>query len=302
MAPPQIETLSHDGTRLQLVPELGGVVIGYSSDAGDATHHWMRPVQLETIQQHGAIESSSYPLVPFSNRIAQGRFSYDGREVCLPADPLLPPHAIHGHGWRAAWEVTERSDTSITLKYRHVADSWPWDYEAAQRLTLEATGLRVEMTLTNLTDTRMPAGLGIHPHFPATSQVRLKASVKNAHIGDETLLPIARKGDHAAIAPLLEGAVIPEGLDLCFGGWDGFAEILWPEENRGLRITASPEFGHVVIFTPPGKDFFCVEPVSHCVNAVNLEDSDWGSTGLVHLAPQESFTASALFQPFILES
>lgn len=302
MAPPQIETLSHEGTKLRLVPELGGAVISYASEGHDVPRHWMRPIPLETLQQQGAIEASSYPLVPFSNRIAYGRFSYGGREVSLPADPLLPPHAIHGHGWRAAWEVSERSDESITLKYRHIADSWPWHYEAIQCFTLDAKGLRVEMTLTNLSETSMPAGLGLHPHFPATSDVRLKAVVTNAHIGDDTLLPIAQREDHAAIAPLGEGALLPQDLDLCFGGWDGFAEILWPEEKRGLRITASPELDHLVIFTPPGKNFFCVEPVSHCVNAVNLEGSDWGPTGLIHLSPQESFAVSALCQPFFLSS
>ncbi len=298
MAPPQVETLNHDGTWLHLVPELGGAVIGYASEGRDGPAHWMRQVQLQTIQEQGTIEASSYPLVPFSNRIAHGRFTYEGRDINLPIDPLLPPHAIHGHGWRAAWEVTERTQASIRLRFRHAAGGWPWRYEANQRFTLGEAGLLIEMELTNLSATNMPAGLGIHPHFPALSQVRLKTGVANAHVGDETLLPIAQDSDYPAIGPLDEGGPLPEGLDLCFGGWAGSAEILWPEENRGLRITASPEFGHVVIFTPHGKDFFCVEPVSHCVNAVNLEGSDWGTTGLVHLAPQESFTASALFQPF----
>lgn len=300
MASPQVETLSHDGTWLQLVPELGGAVIGYASEGREAPVHWMRQVELATIEEAGAIEASSYPLVPFSNRIAHGCFRYSGREVSLPADPLLPPHAIHGHGWRAAWEVTERAEASIVLKFRHASDSWPWQYEAVQRFALDETGLRIEMELINQSETNMPAGLGIHPHFPAASQVRLKTGVTNAHVGDETLLPIAQDADYPAIKPLSEGASLPEGLDLCFGGWNGSAEILWPEENRGLRISASPEFGHVVIFTPPGKDFFCVEPVSHCVNAVNLEGTDWGTTGLVHLSPQQSFKATALFQPFFI--
>ncbi|WP_179954071.1 aldose 1-epimerase [Denitrobaculum tricleocarpae] len=298
MQAPQVESLRFDDTELHLVPELGGVIIGYSSRIGTDHHHWMRPVRLETVVEKGAIASSSYPLVPFSNRIAQGRFHYDGREITLPPDPLLPPHAIHGHGWRAAWEVSERSESTMLLRYRHRADDWPWAYEATQRCGLDAEGLWIEMTLKNLSEQPMPAGLGLHPHFPRTADVRLKAAVAQAHVADPCLLPIAKRDDHPAIAPLGSGGPLPEGLDLCFEGWDGSAEILWPAENRGLRVVAGPEFGHLVIFTPPDEDFFCVEPVSHCVNAVNLEGSEWGVTGLVHLAPGESVSASARFQPF----
>ena len=114
-------------------------------------------------------------------------------------------------------------------------------------------------------------------------------------------MPVAKENDHPAIVPLGDGASLPLGLDLCFDGWTGSAEIHWPDQKRGLRLIASPEFGYLVIFTPPGEDFFCVEPVSHCVNAVNLEGSDWGPTGLVDLLPGQSFSASARFQPFYLE-
>ena len=301
MAAPHVESLRHEATELHLLPAEGGVIIGYSTKAEGRVDHWMRPARPEAVLRDGAIASSSYPLVPFSNRIAAGRFRYDGREIVMPPDPLLPPHAIHGHGWRAAWEVSERTEASILLKYRHEADSWPWHYEATQRIALEGSVLRLEIGLVNLDDRPMPAGLGLHPHFPLASDVRLKTAVANAHVGDETLLPVAKENDHPAIVPLGDGASLPLGLDLCFDGWTGSAEIHWPDQKRGLRLTASPEFGYLVIFTPPGEDFFCVEPVSHCVNAVNLEGSDWGPTGLVDLLPGQSFSASARFQPFYLE-
>ncbi len=301
MALPLIETLRSDDYRLDVAPGLGGVITAFTSQGEDGPLYWMRPVDLERLEESGALESASYPLVPFSNRIAEGRFIYAGREVNLGPDPVLPPHAIHGHGWRAVWQVSERSEAAMTLSYAHEPDRWPWRYEATQRFALDGSGLRVEMRLRNLSDIAMPAGLGLHPHFPLTQDVRLKAKVKAGHVGDETLLPIARREDHAAIAPLSAGESLPRGLDICFGGWEGSAEIRWPGEGRGLRMTASSALGHLVIYSPPGEDFFCVEPVSHCVNAVNLEGSDWGATGLVHLAPCEEFSVSAVFQPFMLE-
>lgn len=296
----KIETLSHDDFRLSLAPAVGGVVTAFSSRDGGVELQWMRETSVEALRREGAIQAACYPLVPFSNRIAQGCFSFEGHDVALPPDPLLPPHAIHGHGWRAAWDTAERSEASILLKYRHGPGNWPWDYEATQRFTLEDSGLRVEMTLSNLSDTTMPAGFGLHPHFPVTEEVQVKAKVTKAHLGDETLLPVAKSRDHGAIAPLQAGDSLPRGLDLCFEGWDGSAEIRWPEQGRGLRIVADGPLRHLVVFSPPGEDYFCVEPVSHCVNAVNLNPLDWGETGLVHLAPSAVLSASVSFEPFAI--
>ncbi|WP_282608873.1 aldose 1-epimerase [Pelagibius sp. Alg239-R121] len=301
MDDPQIEVIQFGGCQVRLAPEAGGVMTGFLSQEGGKVRHWMREVSLDALRRESAFAAACYPLVPFSNRIAYGRFTYGGQDVVLPPDPLLPPHAIHGHGWRAVWQVSEHSAAAITLRYRHTADSWPWSYEASQRFSLDEKGLKVEMTLSNLSDMAMPAGFGLHPHFPLNGEVCVLATVAAAHLSDETLLPVGQSCVHDAIGPLREGGNLPEDLDLCFGGWDGCAEILWPEEACGLRITASRELKHLVVFTPPGEDFFCVEPVSHCINAVNLEGSDWGETGLVHLAPSETLAASVLFQPFKVE-
>ena len=35
-----------------------------------------------------------------------------------------------------------------------------------------------------------------------------------------------------------------------------------------------PLFGHLIVYTPPGEDFFCVEPVSHMTDAINRMDGD----------------------------
>ena len=296
----QIETLNNGAYRLCLAPRLGGVVTEFSSSDGGEVRQWMRTASPEDLLREGAIHASCYPLVPFSNRIAQGRFSFEGRDVTLPTDPLLPPHTIHGHGWRAAWDVIERSAASILLKFGHGADSWPWNYEATQRFALDEDGLRVEMTLTNLSETTMPAGLGLHPHFPASGDVQVQAKVTKAHLGDETLLPVAKSRDHDAIAPLDAGGLLPRGLDLCFEGWDGLSEIRWPAEGRGLRISADGPVRHLVVFSPPGESYFCIEPVSHCVNAVNLNPLQWGETGLVQLAPSAVLSVTVMFEPFAL--
>jgi len=59
-------------------------------------------------------------------------------------------------------------------------------------------------------------------------------------------------------------------LDNCCVGWSGRATIDWPEDGTRLAMTAEPPLDCLVVFTPTGRPFFCVEPVSHVTDAFNL--------------------------------
>jgi len=65
------------------------------------------------------------------------------------------------------------------------------------------------------------------------------------------------------------GRSLPSGLDVGFGGWDGRARIEWPAEGLALEISAAAPLDHAIIFSPQGQSFFCFEPVSHPINAIN---------------------------------
>jgi aldose 1-epimerase len=53
----------------------------------------------------------------------------------------------------------------------------------------------------------------------------------------------------------------------------------------------------LVLYTPPAADFFCVEPVSHVTDAVNLAASGRTDTGLRVLAPGETLRAAMTLVP-----
>ena len=71
--------------------------------------------------------------------------------------------------------------------------------------------------------------------------------------------------------------------------------ITWPEQDLSLAITADPLFGHLVIYIPPGQDFFCVEPVSHVNDGFNLAERGVADTGVRVLAPGESLRGAVRF-------
>src|SRR5438874_2009814 len=84
-----------------LAPAVGGAVAWYRTDLGARRIDWLRPATVEQIVSGGPEAMACFPLVPFSNRIRDGRFSFAGRAICLPRNVPGQAHVEHGHGWQA---------------------------------------------------------------------------------------------------------------------------------------------------------------------------------------------------------
>jgi aldose 1-epimerase len=283
---PPRPVLRQDRLSCVLCPSAGGALGRFRLDTEDGPVDLVRPVCDEALSGGSSLDLASFPLVPFSNRIADGRFCFAGREVALDPRPCFGPHALHGDGWMAAWELVGADDTEAELLFERPAGDWPWSYEARQRFRLTADGLEMTLSLTNTSDGSMPAGIGLHPHFPAPAGTILEAGVSGMWTNGSDCLPDRHvappKGwDFASGAPL-------DGLDVdnCFTGWDGIARVVWPRRKLALRIEADPVYGHAVIYVPKGRGFVCVEPVSHSTDAVNRADDP--RCGLRVLAPGET--------------
>jgi aldose 1-epimerase len=273
--------LRHGALTCLLAPGCGGSIARLALDRGGGRIDLMRPAPDRLSEP---LDAACFPLVPFSNRIALGRFAHRGREVRLPANAPLP-HAIHGHGWLAPWRVEEAGPDSALLSYRHEADAWPFPYRARQGFALSEDGLTVTMELTNEGDEPMPAGLGLHPYFPRPEGTRLQAGVSSVWLPDAAMIPETNAPPppewDLARGIAVEGA----GLDHGFADWIGDAAIDWPGLGLRLRIRADDLFGHLVVYAPPGEPWFCVEPASHMTDAVNRAARGEGGTGFREVPP-----------------
>ncbi len=276
------------------VSRRGGCIARYAWTTDGGAVDWLRPGPSDATDP---LAMACFPLVPYSNRIRDGRFSFDGDEVVLPPTHAEIPHAIHGHGWQSDWQVSNRGAAAVSLVYERAADAWPCAYRARQDFRLTERELAVALELENLGSRPMPAGLGLHPYIPRHPHTRLKAQVERVWLTDTEVMPteLATPPDRWQLS---EGVEV-EGLDIdnAFTGWAGHATIEWPNVARRLEIFADPAFRFLVVYAPPGADFFCVEPASHCTDAFNLAATGRDDTGMAVLAPGERLAGTVRFVP-----
>jgi aldose 1-epimerase len=262
--------------RLVLAPEVGGAIAAFNIAGRDV----LRPMAAGATD---ALLTASFPLVPFCNRIPNGRFVFEGREVVLPPNLGDHPHALHGQGWRGVWTVEKAEAGEALLSYKHAPGDWPWAYRAEQRFVLSETGFRAELTVTNTDDTPMPAGLGFHPYFPAREGETLTAANDGVWLIDANALATEHHAgvwgpDWAAGA----GVAGHQLIDHCYTGWNQRAVLSAPGQSDTV-ITASSECRWLHVYVPPGDGYLCVEP---CASRPNPFGE--GETGMVTLRPSES--------------
>jgi aldose 1-epimerase len=293
-------TLKTGSTALTLSPAAGGAIARFWTEAGGRVTEWMRPASAAALKRRMPLDMSCFPLVPYSGRICDGRFTFQDRAIALPLNFLPEPHSIHGHGWLVPWRIIHADDTLAALEYRHKADDWPWTYRTTQDFVLDDNQLTLEMSLTNEGPGPMPAGLGPHPYFVRTPKATVTAAIGKMWLDDSETMPI-EPVDPPPERNLSKGVRVDAvAMDNCFSGWDRRAVIEWPERKARLTITAESPLDFLVVYTPPKQDFFCVEPVSHAPDAVNNAAAGRTDTGLQILEQGKTMRVTVRFATELL--
>jgi aldose 1-epimerase len=283
-------TLASEELTLSVVPEIGGGIARLDWTAGD------RPVPLFRAWDGTNRSLNSlglYVLVPWSNRISGGGIEAGGRFWAL--SPNLPPEPcpIHGDGWQKPWRVETQDETTLRLELVS-GDQPPFDYRAELTYALDGPRLRVGLAVEHRGDVPAPYGLGLHPWLPRTPLTTLEAPAARAwletgeHLPDGSLPVRERPEWDFSMSRPLPASWINNGFD----GWIGKARVRWPEHGLALSIAASPELATCIVFSPGAEaGFFCLEPVTHPVDAFNLP----GAPGLRLLHRGERFAVSCQF-------
>lgn len=275
---PVLTILRAGESALYLAPAIGGGIARLTMNGGEI----LRPATAAAIEASDPLGLAEFPMAPFVNRVAAERFAWGEREIALePATPDAP-EILHGTAWRRPWAVVAADTASATLEHVAVAEpAWPFPFRVRRRFALEPARLAIETEFVNIAAGPAPAAIGSHPFFQARGAI-LGVSATGVWTTSDGI-PVNHEKD-PVIDRLRAGAAVETlALDHCFTGWDGRVQIASP--GGAIVLTAEPNPGFLQIYTPPGEDFFCVEPQTAMPDALNRAPAEGG---IRRLAPGET--------------
>ena len=174
------------------------------------------------------------PLLPWPNRIEDGRYAFDGREHQLPIDRPAEHNAIHGLGTWERWQLVASTPSAVRLGLDLAPrPGYPFVLGLVIEYLLDEAGLAVTIRATNAGADPLPFGAGHHPYF----MPRASLGAARLRVPATTYLPPGARGlpgAETAVADtafdLRRGRTIDDlQLDHCFGalerGADGRARI-----------------------------------------------------------------------------
>jgi aldose 1-epimerase len=266
----QIVEIADGDSLCRVAPGLGGSIVSWTV----AGQPMLRTASKEAITQGNRLGLSSFPLVPYSNRIGNGRFNWRGKQIQLTPNFAPEPHAIHGTGWEDRWQVESHCPSKISLTLDHRGGArWPWPFAARQQLIVHSDGLTLAMSVENRAVEPAPLAFGHHPYFDKAG-ASLSFAAKRVWMNGENMLPTQAV---VPAGPLDFSTTVWLGrheVDHCYAGWDGRARIVWRGRLLGLDITS--DMSAAIVYIPALGSSFCFEPVPHVNNALNLPNADPG--------------------------
>jgi aldose 1-epimerase len=119
----------------------------------------------------------------------------------------------------------------------------------------------------------MPAGIGLHPWLPRNDRTRFRSLHRGEWQTGATGLPL-RLETGPQPRDWWDGQPVASRLvDTVYTGRVGSMAVIWPDTGLMLGVTPSDTLAFTVVYVPPGKHHFCVEPVSHMTDAVNRHEA-----------------------------
>jgi len=281
--------------RVVVSPARGGSLLAMGVKRGEG---W-----LDLMPDPGS-RGASWLMLPYSNRIRDGRFVFDRREHQLTG---AKNHAIHGDVRTRPWRIVEQTPSSLVLAFDSAEFpdfNWPWPVHATVGIRL--SGDRVEQTLRleNRGKTTMPAGFGWHPYYrrwlsregePVVlgfTAPRIHPDTDADGLPDGPPEPVPADLDFSTPREL--GS---RRIDACFAGFDGQATIQWPESGVTLTYACSPNVTHLICFGPEDRPVLAIEPAANANDGVNRLAAGEADSGVIPLPAgdglEASFTISA---------
>lgn len=159
----QVLALHHPPFRAEVVT-VGGALRSLTRDGVDLVAGWPAGEVCPDFR--------GWVLAPWPNRVADGRYDFDGATHQLPVTEVARGNALHGLAGWVVWTVAAHTETRARLACTLPAGrGYPTSLDLAVTYDLGDDGLRVTIEATNVGDRRAPYGVGFHPYLTVGSRL-----------------------------------------------------------------------------------------------------------------------------------
>lgn len=241
-------------------------------------------------------------LVPWPNRIRDGKYSYENRNYLLKQNESLRANALHGLVLDCEWILQGHDETSIELSTTVMDEgAYPSSLEISVFYKISEFGLRIEIKATNIGEKRAPYGHSIHPYLVADADSKvdswkLKMPAKEfMEVDSERLLPIGiqkvREDFDFNSSRQISSTFIDHAFLIDKSNRNQSVELVSPS-GQGVGMRYSGDLNWIQIHTADrenGKDArtcLAVEPMTCPPDAFN------SGIDILHLKPGESHSST----------
>lgn len=241
------------GNQRATVVEVGGALRAYSVAGHDVFAGY-------AVDQR-CTGARGQPLVPWPNRLRDGRYTFAGEELQLPLTEPAKSNAIHGLVRWANWRTAEHGEDHVALEHvLHPRPGYPFSLALRMEYTLADDGLAVRLSATNAGASPLPFGAGAHPYVslgtPTIDAVVLRAPGGRWFATDERQIPVSVEPvdgtpyDFRSARPI--GDTV---LDTAYGDLERDGEgraavhLATADDTSELTLWMGESVGYVMLFT-----------------------------------------------------
>lgn len=269
-------TIVHSTDRATVV-EVGGGVRSYLADGRELLDGYA--------EDDMATSARGQPLIPWPNRLRDGRYSWDGERYQTPLTEPEKGNAIHGFLQFASWTCLAQTTSTVDLGHvLHPRPGYPFTLAVRLSYRLGPDGLAVTTTARNVGTQALPYATGQHPYLasPTTfvDECTLQAPGATYLPTDARGIPTGREPVQGSDYDFRAGAVMGTlQLDLAFTDLErdqegrAWVRLAGPD-GRGAAVWLDHGYPHLELFTgdtlpevPRRRRGLGVEPMTAPPNA-----------------------------------
>ncbi len=298
----ELVTLEAQGEKAIIVPAAGFQCLGYSVSSLEIVAGPDTPEAWKTQPFRSGIPI----LFPWPGRVADGRFTWRGRELTLPINDPSHHCAIHGLIYDRAFTITRSAPYYVSGRLDSRDDpelsrTWPFPFVLELDYELGA-GLRLRAAVENVGGDPMPMGFGAHPYFRAPlgrggerAAMQVEVAAERRWVLDQRLLPTGRLEALAGKFDLrsprrFDAQNYDDAFQLAPAGSGCVGRLIDPNLKLAIEVNASAVFRQAVLYAPPQREIAAIEPYTCAPDAFNLAARGIDS-GVIELQPGSRFQA-----------